>query len=553
MRLVVQLNDIAGHGAGPAATVRFDLDGETVCVRDDATLLEALREELGKRSVKDGCSPQGQCGCCTVWVDGAPRVACVTPVRRVAGRTVTTIDGLEPALRRRWAEAFAGSGASQCGFCTPGIIMRLAGLGRSGRAVDSDAVERALAAHLCRCTGWGSIVDVAVRLWQGEPEGPAPAPADGRRREAAERRAAIEGGWPQAVGPEVALGGGGFADDTAPAGALVAVVDEDGGWVVAETLAEARRRAGKRQGRNSTVAVRPPLEMPAGDWELTLATSFTEPGYVEPDASWCEPGGEPASPLGNGGAFGGKVGSPVAEVARRLADEHGRPVRVVLSREDVVRLGPKRPPVAAGVRADGTGVMRVARTQGSASLEPWVRAVASVAPGLVVEEVAVPGPPVAPWLRAAGWAEATVLRAALSAKRAGLLGPGHPVTVTTDEGARATARLGADGAIGLEIAAGEVLDEAVLVSYAVGAAHQGLGWVRSEGLAVDEAGRVLDLTIRSFGILPARAMPPVAVVVEPGDGPPVRVGDAVVAAVAAAAWLAAGLPSGWPLQRGARG
>src|ERR1700760_4045440 len=76
-------------------TVAFTLDGRPVEVADEAgSLLDALREGLGVRSVKDGCSPQGQCGCCTVLVDGSPRVACVTPLRRVAGCRVTTVDDL---------------------------------------------------------------------------------------------------------------------------------------------------------------------------------------------------------------------------------------------------------------------------------------------------------------------------------------------------------------------------------------------------------------------------------------------------------------------------
>jgi CO/xanthine dehydrogenase Mo-binding subunit len=293
------------------------------------------------------------------------------------------------------------------------------------------------------------------------------------------------------------------------------------------------------------VAVGPPLEVAPGDWALTLRTSFTEPAYLEPDASWCEPGTAAASPLANGGAFGGKVASPVVAAARRLADEHGRCVRAVLAREDVVRMGAKRPPIAAGVREDGSGVLRVAVTPGSAPLDDWVMAVASVAPGLVVEEIAVPGPPVAAVVRGAGWAEATVLLAALEARRGG-----HPVTVASPDGAEATAEIAADGAVTVRVVAGEILDEVVLRSYAVGAAHQALGWVRSEGVAVDADGEVLDLTIRSFGILTARAMPPVEVVVEKSGGPPVRAGDAVLAAVATAAWLAAGLPPVWPVERG---
>ncbi|MGH9149585.1 MAG: (2Fe-2S)-binding protein, partial [Acidimicrobiales bacterium] len=74
----------------------LEVDGRLVEVADDgASLLEVLRDRLGLRSAKDGCSPQGQCGCCTVLVDGQPRVACVTPARRVAGRAVTTLDGLD--------------------------------------------------------------------------------------------------------------------------------------------------------------------------------------------------------------------------------------------------------------------------------------------------------------------------------------------------------------------------------------------------------------------------------------------------------------------------
>ncbi|MHB8593372.1 MAG: hypothetical protein ACYDB3_03425, partial [Acidimicrobiales bacterium] len=367
---------------------------------------------------------------------------------------------------------------------------------------------------------------------------------------AAARRAEIEGGSAQQVGDHVVLGRGGFADDSAPLHALVAVPDGAGGFVVAETLHEARARAGKVQGRNSTRSLRYPLALPPGDHVVALRTTFVEPAYLEPDASWCVPGGEPASPLANGGAFGAKRTSPVAEVARRLADAHGRAVRVVLAREDVVRLGPKRPPIAAGLGADGRGVVRVARTPGSGDLAPWHAAVRSVAPGLHIEEVAVPGPPVSPDIRGAGWAEAVVLVAALEAALAGRTGAGHPVTVVSPEGARATAVVAGDGSLSIGLSAGAVLDEVVLRSYAMGAVHQALGWVRREGVAVDEAGEVLDLTIRSFGVLAARDMPPVEVVVEDADGPAVRGGDAVFAAVAAAAWLAAGLAPQWPVDRG---
>jgi aerobic-type carbon monoxide dehydrogenase small subunit (CoxS/CutS family) len=84
--------------------LRFRLDGRDVELDgDDVSLLEALRDGLGVTSPKDGCSPQGQCGCCTVLVDGQPRVACVTPARRVAGREVTTVAGLAADERAAWA------------------------------------------------------------------------------------------------------------------------------------------------------------------------------------------------------------------------------------------------------------------------------------------------------------------------------------------------------------------------------------------------------------------------------------------------------------------
>ena len=358
--------------------MQLSIDGRQVEVPDDGgSLLEALREHLGALSAKDGCSPQGQCGCCTVLVDGAPRVACVTPLRRMAGRSVTTLDGLPDDVRTAWADAFCASGASQCGFCTPGIIVRLEGLrAKAPGPVPDAAVERALQAHLCRCTGWRTITE-ACRAMTAAPAGAgSPTVAAGTRDfDAAGRRAQLEGHRPQRVGPEVALGRGGFAADHAPEGALVAVPDGDGGWAVAETLAEARRRAGQVQGRRTTAEGRPPIEVPAGEWAVTLRTSWVEPAYLETDASWCEPGGAAATPLANGGAFGAKLASVAPVAARELADRHGRAVRVVLSREDSVRLGPKRPPLAAGVRADGTGVVRVARTPGIAA------AITAVAPG----------------------------------------------------------------------------------------------------------------------------------------------------------------------------
>jgi aerobic-type carbon monoxide dehydrogenase small subunit (CoxS/CutS family) len=541
--------------------VQFSCNGEQVDV-DTApgeSLLSVLRERLGVVSPKDGCAPQGQCGCCTVLVDGEPRVACVTPATRVAGRSIVTVEGLDPAVRDDLARRFVATGGSQCGFCTPGILVRLAAAAAKGKTRRVD-LDRALAAHLCRCTGWQTIYDAAT-----EPAAPS---LSARDLDAAGRRAELEGGARQGVGPAVPLGDGGFADDAAPRDALVAVPLPPGSsapsraaaglqWVVADTLLEARVLAAKVQGRRTTVDPQPPLSMPDPiERGVRLVTGWVEPAYLEPDASWCAPGAAPASPLANGGAFGGKFASPAASAARELADQTGRVVRVVYAREDVVRLGPKRPPVAAAAAFDGTTVHARGRVLGD--LAPFT---AAIEWPYVIDEVGRweraerPGPPTSSDLRAVGLAErAVLLEGALQvagADRASLVRDARAAAALLDtcvrahEGALVGARvtIADDGRVervGVRVAAGDPLDEVVLRSYAVGAAHMALGWVLTEGLAVDpESGDVQDLTIRSFGILRAKDTPPIDVEIVDDAGPPLgRASDAVFAAVAAAMWNA---------------
>ena len=536
--------------------LELTVNGAEVSVPDAGeSLLAVLRERLGLLSVKDGCSPQGQCGCCTVLIDGQPRVACVTPARRARGRAVVTVEGLDDQRRRRWADAFCAAGGSQCGFCTPGIVLRLDALappqtvdadtadavvpgeggdGGGDGGSDRQMVDQALLAHLCRCTGWQTIGE-AWRLFTG----PGPIPTDpGRDLDAASRRATIEGRAPQRVAPDVALGRGGFAADTAPDDALVAVADGRGGWAVGETLTEARAAAGKVQGRRTTAPHRWPLEVPAGHWAATLRTTWVDGAYLETDASWCRPGGRPVTTVANGGAFGAKSDGPrppgaldVGPVARRLADEHDRPVLVLASREDVAALGPKRPPVAGGMDGDGRGVLRVVATPGIAE------AVAAAVPDLAVEEVPVPGPPTSAAIRAAGWAEALVLRA-------GALDRLDPVR--SPDGATAEAVV-EGGVVKVVVGCGRVLDPTVLRSYCIGAAHMAWSWLTSEAMLVDEDGVVHDLTVRSFGVLRAVDTPPIEVEIVPGDGQPVNGSDAVFAAVAAAGWRLRHHPQDWPI------
>ena len=512
------------------------VDGREVVPPEGAeTLLDALRA-LGVRSVEDGCAPQGQCGCCTVLVDGAPRVACVTPVRRVLEREITTLDGLPAEDRDRWQRAFSATGASQCGFCTPGIIIRLEGLRSRGGALDDRAaVERALAAHLCRCTGWQTIVEASQLVAAGPVDDVA------RDEAAAGERASLELGAPQRVGAEVVLGRAGFAADTVPDGTPVGVPDPTAPdrWVVAADLPAARRAAGTVQGRRTTLEPVPPIELPEGDWAGALRTSWVDPAYLETDCSWCEPGGDPAPPAANGGAFGGKRTSPLPAAARALADERGERVALRWSREDCARRSAKRPPVAGGMRSDGTGVLRVARTAGLAE------AVALAAPRLTVEEVDVAGPPTAVHLRAAGWAEAVLLSAAAGAASPLLELAEGSVRVRQPGGGLANVSIDG-GRVRVHVEAGAPLDSVVLRSYCIGAVHAALGWVCSEALAVSDDGEVQDLTVRSFGVLRAAEMPHVEVEVAEPTGPAVAVADAVFVATAVAEWRRQGWPRDLP-------
>ena len=144
--------------------VTFRLNGQETTARYEEGMhfLEVLREECGVTSPKDGCSPQGVCGCCTVLVDGHPALACLKKPHEMAGRDVVTLEGIPEAQREVLARAFVQEGAVQCGYCTPGIVVRAASLLNRGRAGDREAVARALSGHLCRCTGYQRIFD-AIR------------------------------------------------------------------------------------------------------------------------------------------------------------------------------------------------------------------------------------------------------------------------------------------------------------------------------------------------------------------------------------------------------
>jgi aerobic-type carbon monoxide dehydrogenase small subunit (CoxS/CutS family) len=136
--------------------MRFVLNGRRSVV--DAPplkrLLDVLREDCGLAGTKEGCG-EGECGACTVLVDGAPVNSCLVPFAHVAGREVTTIEG----LRGRLPEAFVREGGTQCGICTPGFLVAASALGPRPTAA---RVREALAGNLCRCTGYAGIVRALV-------------------------------------------------------------------------------------------------------------------------------------------------------------------------------------------------------------------------------------------------------------------------------------------------------------------------------------------------------------------------------------------------------
>ncbi len=189
------------------------INGQSVTITGDHEhLLAALRDELGIMSPKDGCSPSGQCGCCAVLVDGRARVACQTSLERSAGCEVLTLEGVSDEERNRMADVFAACGALQCGFCTPGILIRTKSLvDRKGSELTREEASRHLGGHLCRCTGYTKILDAVEALAQGEmPEAEVPGGVGSRGIKYEAR--------------ELALGDRDYIDDLRPEGLLHAAL-----------------------------------------------------------------------------------------------------------------------------------------------------------------------------------------------------------------------------------------------------------------------------------------------------------------------------------------
>jgi xanthine dehydrogenase molybdenum-binding subunit len=438
--------------------IEFILNGvvQVIDVEPDASLLEVLRDQCGLISPKDGCTPQGQCGCCTVIVDDRAVVSCAMPARAAAGKRVQTLEGFSERERDVFASSFIACGGLQCGFCTPGIIVRAKNLIDKSPEPTDDQINRILSMHHCRCTGYVKIVDSikqAACTLRGEP-GPE-----------LESSGSIGASTPRYEARELALGDRPFIDDmkfpgmlhgavllsahpralvnridTAPALAIPGVVavvtaaDVPGeryqgliykDWPIFVAEGEETRYVGdviaavaavdRRIARAAAQAiaveyeVRQPVvdreaallpgaprlhkkgnllsksEIRRGDVESALAasahvashtfnTQFIEHMFLEPESCIALPENDGlrvytqgqgvfddrrqiASALGlepdrvfvtlvsNGGAFGGKEDMSIQAQTALLARVTGCPVRLTLSREESLRLHPKRHPI----------------------------------------------------------------------------------------------------------------------------------------------------------------------------------------------------------------
>jgi selenium-dependent xanthine dehydrogenase len=440
--------------------IAFTLNGvaRRVEIAPGESLLEVLRDRCGIVSTKDGCAPQGQCGCCLALVDGNPKTVCAVPAAKADGATILTWEGVDAAERELFGRAFAAAAGVQCGFCTPGFALRAKWLLDRNPEPTRAEIARTINGHLCRCTGYVRILDaieLVARARRGEtipePEG------DGRVGRSLARVQAAE----QTVGARLFAGDHALpamlhgalvlsrhararvrSIDTAAAAALAGVArvvtaaDVPGDrwvgllhadWPVFVAVGEEVRCAGDvlaavaaadaRTARAAAARVvvdyepLPPVTDPEaallpdaprvnprhdnllersvvrrGDVEAALAASThvvsgtwrtqrIEHLFLEPESALAEPLGDGrlrlvtqgqgvfddrrqvASVLGvapervlvelapNGGAFGGKEDLSIQAQTALLAVATGRPVRLTLTREESIRLHPKRHPI----------------------------------------------------------------------------------------------------------------------------------------------------------------------------------------------------------------
>ncbi len=155
---------------------RFTLNGEAVELEVPGMrrLLDALREDLGLTGTKEGCG-EGECGACSVLVDGAVVDACLVPVCQVEGSDVRTVEGMADPITGALSplqQSFLDLGGAQCGICTPGMLMAARAFLDDGGEPTDEAIREAIAGNLCRCTGYTKIIEAIAAASEAGADGP---------------------------------------------------------------------------------------------------------------------------------------------------------------------------------------------------------------------------------------------------------------------------------------------------------------------------------------------------------------------------------------------
>jgi xanthine dehydrogenase molybdenum-binding subunit len=192
---------------------QFSLNGTSVQLHapSDRLLVEALREDFQIASVKNGCAPQQQCGACLILINGVPKNSCALNMEKVQGKEVLTLEGVSEDERQSFARAFQVTAGLQCGFCTPGLLLRIKWLADRGRPMSRPEIAKALTGHLCRCTGYVKIIDAVELILEARRGGPLPELVDDGR---------VGRSLPRYQGLDLALGARPFVADLEVPGLL---------------------------------------------------------------------------------------------------------------------------------------------------------------------------------------------------------------------------------------------------------------------------------------------------------------------------------------------